>query len=201
MVLSLYFRCHYAFLLGNLADASMYLDMLREEFKSGVGGLKPHQMAELAKVREAVRTGNVARNVWSDPTGGFSPPDERPDVGQDELVRRLHESGRMPAMLGDVRLVNVEQPCPPYGRVDMLYRDSDTVYPVEVKVGRGNHDLLGQIGKYDLYHRLRLHLGLYEFVKSVTICHAYDDYALAGLMGMGVLPLTYSPDTLDVRKA
>lgn len=198
MVESLYFSCYYAFLLGKMADASMYFDLLRDEFRETREPLKDHQMRELANIRAALVTGNVARKVWLDESvGEFNNPSyEKNDTLQDDLVKRLHVSGQMKAFLGDVRLLNVEQPCPPYGRVDMVYTDGTTVFPVEVKTNRGEHDILGQIGKYDLYHRLRLHLKFYEFVKPVTVCQSYDDYTLTELKSMGVLTLAHSQESV-----
>ena len=74
----------------------------------------------------------------------------------------------------------------------MVYMGKDTIYPVEVKRGQGEHDLIGQISKYDLYHRLQSHYRHYEHVKSITICHSYNSFTIHELKKMDILTLSYT---------
>lgn len=92
----------------------------------------------------------------------------------------------------DVHIYNIEHPCGSYGVVDMVYKGRDTIYPVEIKRGKGEHDIIGQIGKYDLYHRLRLHYKHYTHVQPVTICNSYHKFALNELKQMKVFTLLYT---------
>ena len=198
MVESLYFSCYYAYLLGDLDQTQMYFEFLKDEFKTHGPKefLKDHQLKELASIREAINTGVISKNKWIDST--IAPEiDKAPDIDQVELVKRIHLQGlgQLRQILGDdIRILNVEQPCPPYGRVDMVYKSKNTIYPIEVKRAQGQHDLIGQISKYDLYHRLRLHFKHYEFVRSVTICSSYNQHTLDELKSMGIKTLMYSTD-------
>lgn len=193
---TLYFFCYYAFLLGDFKKTEMYYTLLREEFKiNGTrDSLKEHQLIELKKIKEALETGNIARNKWIDKEIQ-GPVKSTIKIKQTELVKRIHEQGlkQLSELLNDdIYLYDIEHPCRPYGSVDMVYMGQKTVYPVEVKRGQGEHDLIGQISKYDLYHRLHLHYKHYEQVQSVTICNSYQPFTIQELRTMDILPLIYS---------
>ncbi|MBD3260558.1 MAG: hypothetical protein GF334_02600 [Candidatus Altiarchaeales archaeon] len=120
---------------------------------------------------------------------------DRAQGTQADLVRKIHYEGLegLNKILGErVDLYNLEHPCPPYGAVDMVYMGSETAYPLEVKKDHGGHDLIGQIMKYDLFFKMRLHLEHYRYVQAVTICKTYDGFALRELKKMGVQTLKYS---------
>lgn len=196
MIEPLFFFCYYAYLLGDLKKAQMYYSVIREEYKAygRRDSLKDYQLCELKKIKEAITTGNISRNKWLDenPAG---PPRLEIKIKQAELVKRIHTEGleQLKDILDDdVYLYNIEHPCGPYGAVDMVYMGENTIYPLEVKRARGEHDLIGQISKYDLHHRLQLHYKHYEHVRSVTVCNSYDPFTIQELRTMGVLPLNYS---------
>lgn len=197
MIEPLFFFCYYAYLLGDLEKSEMYYTLIREEYKSygRPDSLKEHQLIELKKIKEALTTGHISRNKWLDESNSPGPPSSLGiKIKQTELVRRIHIEGleQLKEILqDDIYLYNIEHPCTPYGAVDMVYMGKNTIYPLEVKRGRGEHDLIGQISKYDLHHRLQLHYKHYEYVQSVTICNSYDPFTLHELRTMGVLPLTY----------
>ena len=197
MIETLYFFCYYAYLHGDLANTRMYYDILREEFKTArPDSLKPHQYLELKKIKEALISGNISKGKWLSEQVESGPMDlPITEMGQKELVRKIHFQGlnRLKEILQeDVCLYDIEFPCPPYGFVDMVYMGKNTIYPVEVKKDQGKHDLIGQIYKYDLFHKLRLHLKQYEFIKSLTICHSYQSFVTSELKQMEFNPLVYS---------
>jgi len=195
---TIYHLCLYAYLRGERSKASMYFDLLKDEFKhSGRrDSLSEGQYRTLKDVRHALETGSVPNKVWADDVGQAPSPPGSPNAKQQgELVRRLHTEclGDLRAALGqDVYLQNIEHPCPPYGAVDMLYMSDNTAYPVEVKRKTGEHDIIGQILKYALHMRLRLHYHLYDRVRPVTICSGYDPHVLRELKANGVETLVYS---------
>jgi hypothetical protein len=201
LIETLYFLCYYAYLKADLEKATMYYALLRDEFreKGRRDSLREDQYRELAKVKRALDTGLIPTTMWLEEpnttldTGDTSKPDHV--MKQDKLVRLIHTQGLnyiKNILEDDVYLNNIEQPCAPYGAVDMVYMGKKTVYPLEVKKDQGRHDLIGQIYKYDLYHKLRLHYKFYERVQSVTICRSYDALTLEELKKMGVIPLIYS---------
>jgi len=193
---TLYYFCYYAYLLGDLVNAQMYYDILRDEFKTDKKDqLKPHQYLELKKIKEALISGNISRSQWLNEPIPVLGPVQPVDIKQKALIKKIHFEaleGLKDLLQNDIYLYGIEYPCPPYGFVDMVYRGKDTVYPIEVKKDQGKHDLIGQICKYDLFHRLKLHLKHYDFVKSVTICQSYQTHVLREVKQLDVLSLVYN---------
>jgi hypothetical protein len=199
MIKTLYFFCYYAYLQGDLDQALRYYTLLKEEFKDNgwQDALKPHQFKELSAIREAIKSGNIAKNRWLyEPIQQGPSPQPTAEMKQKDLVKKTHQSiDQLKEILqDDVYLYNLEHPCDPYGKVDMVYQGKNTIYPLEVKKDQGRHDLIGQISKYDLYHKLRLHYHHYEFVQGVTVCSSYDEFALRELKLLGIKTLIYTPD-------
>lgn len=183
----------------------MYFGLLREEFRErGTrDSLRAEQYRQLAKIKSALETGGLPSTEWlQEPVYAPQEKQERALGTQVDLVRRIHYEGleSLRKSLGEkVELYNLEHPCPPYGAVDMVYMGSDTAYPLEVKKDHGGHDLIGQIMKYDLFFKMRLHYGHYRYVQAVTLCGTYDGFALRELKKMGVRTLKYSTKGPQIR--
>lgn len=199
MVESLYFQTYKAFLLGDLTNAKMYFEFLVEEFrnKKNPKALSNNQLIVLKTIRSALQSGMIEKQQWvSESSIPLYNPQETPNINQVELVRRIHFGGlkRLAELLQapDLELYNIEHPCGAYGAVDMVYKSKDTVYPVEVKRHEGKHDLIGQIGKYDLHFKLNLSLKHYESVQPVTLCNSYNPHTLAELKRLSVITLRYN---------
>ena len=197
MIEALYHFCHRAYLLGDKPGARKYFDMIRAEYRAGASKKSLHreQYLTLKSIRIALETGAVPAQSWVEDLPAAPKKQEGIGVSQDELVRRIHREALddLQGILGqDVWLANVEHPCPPYGRADMLYMSEDTAYPVEVKRKDGDHDVVGQIAKYDLYMKLRLNLKLYKRVRAITICAGYSPFAHRELKARSVETLVYS---------
>ncbi len=197
MIETLFYFCYYSYLLGDLKSTEMYYSLLRKEFKEHgrKDSLESHQYRELKKVKDALDSGTISKKEWVADKVIVPKINSEIKIKQDELVRKIHMEGleQLKVILDDcVQIYNIEHPCGSYGAVDMVYKGLNTIYPVEVKRSRGEHDLIGQIGKYDLYHRLRLHYKHYKHVQPVTICHSYQKFALNELRQMRVLTLIYT---------
>lgn len=197
MVETLFFKTYHSYLLGNLPDTQMFFSFLVEEFKNRKDpkALTSRQLMELKKIRSALDTGKIETSQWvAEPIIDFSNPTP-PDIHQKELVKKIHFEGlgmtREALQEPALELYDLEHPCGAYGAVDMVYRGQDIFYPVEVKRHEGKHDLIGQIGKYSLYFKLRLHLKQYIDVQPVTICNSYNPHTLAELKRMSVITLKY----------
>lgn len=197
MVETLYHLCHNAYLLGDRQGALTYFELIKSEYGDGApkDSLDREQYMILKSIRIALETGSMPKQSWVNALPAAPEGQDGLDARQDELVRRIHTEALddLKSALGeDVRLENVEHPCPPYGRADMLYMSDDTAFPVEVKRRDGGHDLVGQIAKYALYMRLRLILHHYRRVRPVTICAGYSPYAHRELKAQGVETLVYT---------
>lgn len=202
MLETLYYSCYHSFLTGDQQKTHIYYNLLKEEFrkKGTKESLKPSHLVELKKIKNALNTGFSAMMTWDqDHFEGPSAPQLPAPFSQDFLIRHIDKNVHLLAELlkDNLYLYNLEHPCESYGNVDMVYMGASTVYPVEVKKDQGQHDLIGQIYKYDLYHKLRLRYKMYDAVQSVTICQSYDAYTLSHLKRLGIKTLLY---TLDGEK-
>src|SRR5271157_2447181 len=90
MIETLYFYSYYAYLLGDLANAQMYYDLLKNEFKTSQDQLKPHQYLELKKIKEALISGNISRNQWLNEPVPVMAPAQTVDIKQKELIKKIH---------------------------------------------------------------------------------------------------------------
>jgi hypothetical protein len=199
MLNALYYHAYYSYLKGDLDSTRMYYEMLRDEYNShgDRGALDSYQLRDLKAIRTAITSGVVAKNLWVEETAVPSTIETGTSIKQVELVRRLHYEAEDSVRQclksdGSLHLYNIEHPCGDYGRVDMVYTDDTTAYPTEIKPSEGRHDILGQIAKYTLYFRLRLHLKHFKRVQPVTICGSYDAHTLTELKRMSVVTLRYS---------
>jgi hypothetical protein len=206
MLEALYFTCYYAYLQGDLKTAQIYYTFLKVEFeiRGSKDSLSPRQFNELKKIKAAIETGNIAKNKWLDEPAISGPAQPTAEIRQSELVKKIHYQGlgQLKNILNDdLYLYNVEHPCGNYGAVDMVYTGNETVYPLEVKKDQGRHDLIGQLSKYDLYHKLRLHYKHYREVQSVAICRSYEPFALKELKQLGFVTIQYSliDDSIQLR--
>ena len=202
---SLYFSCYYAYLLGNLKDAGMYYDLIKEEFKEKgrTDSLEKHQFIELKKIKNSLASGDIAQTVGLDAPIEYGPQMEEPaTIIQKDLVKEIYYQGtdQLKSILNEnIYLHNIEAFCGKYGAVDMVYKSKDTIYPVEVKKDQGKHDLIGQINKYTLFHKLNLHLKYYKFVRPITICQSYLPYVLKELKQLQVLTLVYRRGEMGLK--
>jgi len=205
---TLFFKCYYAYLKGDLEKTALFYTLLKEEYRTegSPGSLNPHYLKELAKVKSALDGGSASSKGWLEgftQNVGSSTSDK---VLQKDLVRRIHDEGagclrQILEATDKFFLYNIEHPCDQYGYVDMYYQDGITAFPLEVKVGQGDHRLLGQIMKYDLYCRFHLHEKFYVRVQPVTVCKSYDEYTLSELKRNGVVPVLYGNEkTLRLRR-
>lgn len=198
MVESLYFQTYYAYLKGNLSDTKMFFEFLVEEFKikKDINALTKKQLKQLKKIKEAIKTGKIETAAWvTEENKTISDNKKEPDIKQTELVKKIHFEGSetLRKILNSeaLELHDIEHPCGKYGAVDMVYRDHETFYPIEVKRHEGKHDLIGQIAKYTLFFRLGLHLKVYSEVQPVTICNSYNPHTLTELKRISVVTLKY----------
>lgn len=179
----------------------MYYDFLKDEFKKSGNrnSLTKIQLEDLKIIRNALVSGNASHSIWLgevQDNASMNAQEPAQGIKEAEVVRKVHYDARddLRHLVGageGFHLYNLEHPCTPYGRVDMLYQDHKVAYPVEVKRGDGTHALIGQIMKYTLAIKLKLHYKFYERVKPVTICTGYDSFVLSELKKMGVMTLRY----------
>jgi len=78
-------------------------------------------------------------------------------------------------------------------RCDLLLIDEDrTLYPVEFKLKKATHAVVGQIGKYTIHYKLGLIKRTYDKVQGVVVANSYSSYAINELRKRGVICLLHS---------
>lgn len=209
MVEALYFKTYHSFLMGNIQDTKMFFEFLVDEFKKrrNPKALSKKQLKELKVIRSAIETGKIEKYEWiNEPPTTSTSTISPPGIKQPELVRKIHYKGLQDLQeilrAPELELYDIEHPCGAYGAVDMVYKSQDIYYPVEVKRHEGKHDLIGQISKYALYFKMRVHLKHYEEVQPVTICNSYNPHTLTELKRLSVVPLKYDlvGENIKIRK-
>ena len=183
----------------------MFFEFLRDEYRKNGNpdSLNQYQLRQLKTVRDAVKGKEVRKVVWEDevPVETLEAPDT--DKDHKEVVRAIHRSveqlkNAIGDLIGDLVLHNIEHPCA-QGRMDMLYLDDVYAYPIEVKPEAGRHDIVGQIMKYDLSCRMKIHLGFWQDVRPVTICGGYSKWALRELKKLGVITVKHTSLKSDLK--
>ncbi len=199
MIESLFFMTYNSYLNGDLESTKMYFQFLVEEYtsKNLSTALSKHQRKELLKIKNSIDSGIISTNSWINESKAPIIEKEKSDIKQKELVKKIHYEAfnQLKEYLksdNSLELYGIEFPCNPYGIVDMVYKNKETIYPIEVKINEGKHDLIGQINKYTLYFKKLLNLKQYFNVKPVTICHSYNQHTLTELKRSDVLTLKYN---------
>jgi hypothetical protein len=199
MLETLFYKTYYAYLKGDIESAKLFFDFLREEFKLNKSEktLPVHHLRILKDIRKAIDSGETNPLLWvPEQNLRIEPTSEESDIKQNALVKKIHQEAlkSLRTLLNSdnsLYLANIEHPCGKYGRIDMLYQNKDTAYPIEIKKDQGRHDLIGQIDKYTLYFKMLLHLNHFKYVQPVTICGSYDPLTLTELKRRAVIPIKY----------
>lgn len=78
------------------------------------------------------------------------------------------------------------------GRADIKAQGEKICHVIELKLNEASHKIVGQIMKYMRSVGSKLHYGLYEDVKGITVAKSYSESALLDLQMMGIRTFTYS---------
>ena len=93
MIETIFFKCFYAYLLGNLPQTKFFYGVLQDEFKS-VGSkesLESHQYMELKRIRDSILSGDVSKRSWvSELAGSVKGSPEPISMRQKDLVRKIN---------------------------------------------------------------------------------------------------------------
>ena len=202
MIRALFFQAYYSYLKGDFHDTEMFFSFLKEEVKARKGTKDPKiltqkQLRILKEIKFSLKNGKIETSKWIDddesPTTLMG---TEPEIKQPELLKKIYFESlpclRTILKSNELELHNIEHPCGQYGAVDMVFRDKEFFYPVEVKRHEGKHDLIGQIAKYTTFFKFGLHLNVYFDVQPVTICNSYNPHTLTKLKRMSVIPLIYT---------
>jgi RecB family endonuclease NucS len=116
-----------------------------------------------------------------------------------EITTKICKSNILLKYLGnEFQLINLEHPTE-YGRVDIVGQTNDIIYPIEVKLNRGTHAIIGQIEKYMKHFWKKLGLKIWKDVKGIIIAKSYEQYVLEQLKNLNIIAFTYYIKNNDIE--
>jgi RecB family endonuclease NucS len=86
-----------------------------------------------------------------------------------------------------------------YGDIDILAKDENSIYIIELKKDVANHSIVGQVLKYALHFQKRLIYNLFNDVKIITIAGSYTNYAFNQLKAIGANTLIYNANNNNLN--
>jgi len=205
----LYYKCYNASLLGEFENMKMYYEFLGQEYKNSEDKspfqnfLNQEKMKELKLVKQQLEMGKMFE-VFEE----FTPMEHEMELTDTEIeeealiVKKVGRNQKMlePLLGGKIRLNSLEHECgskKKKDRCDMVsLNDAGTLFPIEFKLKKATHAVVGQIAKYCLHFKLRLINQTYERVQGVVIAHSYSKFAINELKKRGYICLLHS-GTLD----
>jgi len=192
-----YFQLKTAIINGDSTKVRMFLAFLGEHSNQELKeSLHPEWFASYQRIKI-----NSAQNILID-----IPPIDTIDAYdyqlgkeytllQRDLIKKILST---PKALLDILNINklafIEEEFPTDGeeRVDLVVSDTDTViYPIEIKVGRANHETIGQIRKYVNFFWRRLNYKKYYKVQGVVLAGSYDSITMKELKREANIVLSY----------
>lgn len=209
----LYYKCYCSSLLGKFNDTKMYFGMLEEEYKNSPDKssfqefFTPEKYQELQLIKKQIEMGKMFE-VFKD----FEPLETDVDMTETEIeeeniiVKKVAKNQQMlePFLKEKLRLNSLEHDCGGNGqkkdKCDMVsIGNKETLFPIEFKLKRATHAVVGQIGKYCLHFKLRLIQNTYQRVQGVIIANSYSQYAINELRKRGYICLLHFGDLENLR--
>ena len=138
-------------------------------------------------LREDIRVGEIKTYEHK--------PTRIPDILERDVVGRILDNpNTLKEALGIANMGSLIPEMPTEGdeRVDIMTQELDEIcFPIEVKLGIGDHRIVGQIKKYVDFFWRRLSYGFYHTVQGATIAAGYDQNTMKELKAMGTWVYAY----------
>ena len=100
----------------------------------------------------------------------------------------------------NLRVIGIEHPTGKKDQCDLVAQDENrTLYPIEFKLNKATHAVIGQIGKYCLHFKLGLIHKLYDRVQGVVVANSYSQYAINELKKRNYICLMHSGDLENIK--
>jgi len=186
-------------LLGKKTESKMYLDILRSEFEHNEENFKVLQdgrMDHLIKIGKVIDNDLTIRDFnLNESISGVVSGNENFVEKEKELSDLIckHPEVLKKSLKGSNEFEIVTAYCPTrYGIADIIARDKEKLFVVELKKETAKHDIVSQLEKYMIHFKLKLNYKLWKEVIGVTIANSYQDFALQELSKIGVICFQYS---------
>jgi hypothetical protein len=192
-----------SYLNGNFEEAKKWLGLLRKmnsKYPEMFYDLDQFDRDRLLTISKALTNGEYISKL-----GVITSIEEKTQTSKEsfsdidlqkekQLVKLLiHNEELFQRILGfpDMKLACLEQETN-YGNVDIVAYSKLYAIPIEVKLNKAYHPIVGQISKYMKYFFYKINYKIWRDVVGVTIAQDYSEDALQELRKINVIPLVYS---------
>lgn len=209
----LYYKSYNASLLGNFANMETYYRLLEQEYQDSddkshfQNFLNEERFEILKRIKQQVEMGKLFE-VFED----FKPMETEVEMTETEIeeealiVKHVGRNQHLlePFLGGKIQLRAIECPCgdkkKKKDRCDMVsFNELGSLFPIEFKLKKATHAVVGQIEKYCLHFKLRLINQIYDRVQGVVVANSYSKFAINELRKRGVICLIHSGDLDHLR--
>jgi len=208
----LYYKCYNASLLGNFKNMEMYFNLMENEYKKTHNKyafqsfFTPEKLNIFKLIKQQVEMGKFFE-VFEE----FVPVEQEIEMNETEIEKEaliVKHVAKNQTMLekflgGKIKLKSIECPCgskKSQDKCDMVSQnDLGTLFPIEFKLSKATHAVVGQIGKYCLNFKLQLINRLYDRVQGVVIANSYSKFAINELHKRGIICLIHFGDLDHLR--
>lgn len=128
-------------------------------------------------------------------------PKQLPFTKEKELQDYLEKHPRVlsDAFNDEVFVKGVEVPTDFDYRCDITAESRTHFYPIELKIGQGNHQVVSQINKYCHYFYRRLRYGFHRRLQGVVVCNGLDAWSINEIRRDGHWCFTISPNNGGIQ--
>jgi len=205
----LYYKAFNASLLGKFQEMKMFFGLLEQEYKKSSNKssfqkfFTKERFEELKLIKQQVEKGQFFEVFET-----FEPLEHEYELSPTEIleekiiVKKVAKNQELlEEFLGKkLYLQSLEHLCGEGDKCDMVsINDDNTLFPIEFKLKKATHAVVGQIGKYCLHFKLKLINNLYDRVQGVIVANSYSKYAINELKKRGYICLIHSGDIEHLR--
>lgn len=198
----LYFKCYEASLLNHMELMKTYFSFLEQEYSKCPETFKQFinedRYAELNKIKYQVET-----NTFIEQYSNFEPIEQEIALTDTEaesefdVVKAVYKD---PTQFEEFLSPNLQRKGIEFRlkgkktteRCDLVFQGGKILYPIEFKLKKATHAVVGQIDKYCLKFKLRLINRTFNKVQGVVVANSYSQYAANELKKRGYVGIIHS---------
>jgi len=204
-----YFKCFEASLLNKMDNMKIYFGILNDLYaqnpKEFLSFINEDRFSELKKIKY-----QVENNMFIEQYSNFIPIEQDISLTTTEIekefdiVKKVYrdpvcfEKFLQPELVRkgiERRLNGKKNP----DRCDLILQGGRTMYPIEFKLGKATHAVVGQIDKYCREFKLRLIYELYDKVQGVVVANSYSQFAANELKKKEYIGIIHSGPLENIR--
>lgn len=214
IIKTLYFFIKYYYLSNDKKQATFFLECIRQALMSQPSetvytALTKSQMKDLKHLiysiinnvyyydigNQSEKTNEIInRTDYSNPADWYKLENQlENEICEKNGIKQINEKLNLNMTIYD------RQHSTYYGDIDILAKDENSIYIIELKKDVANHSIVGQVLKYALHFQKRLIYNLFNDVKIITIAGSYTNYAFNQLKAIGANTLIYNANNNNLN--